>query len=67
MANFITLSRIFLAFVAMFLLMLNTDKSFIAAFIVTAIVIWFFVVIVLLFIELIIICWVFVFFVCVFR
>ena len=41
MANIITLSRIILAFIAMFLLMLNTQNSYIAAFVVTAVVIWF--------------------------
>lgn len=41
MANFITLSRIILAFIALGLLYINNQTAYIAAFILTGIVIWF--------------------------
>ena len=41
MANFITLSRIIIAFIALGLLYFHTPYAYIAAFILTAIVIWF--------------------------
>ena len=41
MANFITLSRIVLALIALGLLYLKTTNAYIAAFIITAVVIWF--------------------------
>ena len=41
MANFVTLSRIFLAFIALGLLYFNSPAAYIAAFILTGIVIWF--------------------------
>ena len=41
MANFVTLSRIILAFIALGLLYINTPCAYITAFILTGIVIWF--------------------------
>ena len=41
MANFITLSRILLALIALGLLYIKTPSAYIAAFIITAVVIWF--------------------------
>lgn len=41
MANFITLSRIVLAFIAMLVMLLGTKNAYIVAFVLTAIVIWF--------------------------
>ena len=41
MANFVTLSRILLAFIALGLLYIHNPASYIAAFIVTGVVIWF--------------------------
>lgn len=41
MANFVTLSRIILALIALGLLYFNTTGAYIAAFIITAVVIWF--------------------------
>ena len=41
MANFVTLSRIILAFIALGLLYINTPTTYIVAFILTGVVIWF--------------------------
>ena len=41
MANFVTLSRIILALIALGLLYIKTTNAYVAAFIITAVVIWF--------------------------